>query len=267
MSRKIALVLSILVLFAYPVMATGEMRPVKKIRAGIPPFEVIEKILRSNQQSAAGTRQQSKQPAPYLTWLADPDARIQTRHIMDDARDTVYAVRNLGNQLELSLGAIDYGVRQLHTPVLLITGNTDNTAIRLFMEGYSHLEPSIRRELDHLHLASVPLKTTADKQQVSFEEQHLQMVEQNVDYQVDRAVARYEDRVRNGRLVVIGSVLDLTNQYGHGFNRLIIINVNGERDDQRLKQMKHMIRLDRQLLELVGRQRTLTMAAPTPKKK
>ena len=256
MPKKIALVLGILLLFSYPVMASAEMRPIKKIRAGIPPFEVIGKVLRGNQQAAAGIKRQNKQPTPYLTWLADPDARIQTRQIMADATDKVYAVRNLGNQLELSIGAVDYGVRQLHTPVLLITGNTDSTAIRLFMEGYSQLEPAIRRDLDHLHLALAPSKTAASKQPVPLADQGLRQVEQNVDYQVDRALARYEDRVRNGRLVVVGSVLDLTNQYGHGLNRLIIINVNGERDDQKLKQMSLMVRLDRQLLELVGRGRS-----------
>ena len=99
-----------------------------------------------------------------------------------------------------------------------------------------------------------------------FDEQYLLKVEQNVDYQVGRALARYEDRVKDGRLVVVGSVLDLTNQYGHGFNRLVIINVNGVRDDEKLKRLPHMVRLNKELLQLVGRKRAANAAPEKPAK-
>lgn len=260
-SRKTALFLGLLLLFCQPVVVIGEMRPAKKIRAGIPPFQVIEKIMQGNQLASADKQAPGKLSTPYLTWLTDSDAGIQTQLILGDARNKVYGVRNMGNQLELSIGAIDYGIRHLHTPVLLITSNSGNQAIRLFMEGYTDIEPSIRRDLDHLHQALASAKNT-DAAPKEFAEAWLTKVEQNVDYQVNRALARYEDRVRNGRLVVVGSVLDLTNQYGHGNGKLIIINVNGEQNAEKIKKMNHMVRLDKQLLTRIGRKRAAKKSPP-----
>lgn len=243
-----------LLLGASPTTGYTAMLPITKIRAGIPPFQVIEEILSSNQKTAAARKEQPAPRTPYMTWLTDTDARINSSQILGNAENKIYAVRNLGNQLELDAGAVDYGVNYLHTPVLLITSNTGNRAIHFFMEGYARLEPAIRRELDHLHLALTSGKT-GDEPAKNFDTQLLNNIEQNVDYQVDQAIARYKDRVKTGRLVVVGSVLDLINQYGHGPQRLIIINVNGERDDTKLKGLRHMMRLDKQLLAVVGRKR------------
>ncbi len=237
----------------------AEMRPATKIRAGTPPYEVIEKILRANQKHialATSSTAPSTPESPLLTWLADADARIQPGLLLDKTVGRIFTARNLGNQLVLATGSVDYGVRYLHTPVLLITGSTDSQAIRLFMEGYRDLEPQVRDELDHLHLPLTEMEPgSKNKKSLPLAEKLLDNTERNIDYQVAQAVARYSDRVENGRLVVIGSVLDLDNQYGHGAGRLVIINVNGERDAAKLRASQHMVRLDRQLLATVGRQR------------
>lgn len=237
----------------------ADMRPVKKIRAGIPPYEIIEKILRANQKhiaAAAAPAAPIAPESPFMTWLADADARIQPGLLLDKTVGRIFAARNLGNQLILATGSIDYGVRYLHTPVLLITGSTDSQAIRMFMEGYRDMEPRIREELDHLHLPLAEMVPgSKDEKRVSPAEKLLDNTERNIDYQVAQAIARYSERVENGRLVVIGSVLDLDNRYGHGAGRLIIINVNGEKDAAKLRASPHMVRLDRQLLATIGRQR------------
>jgi len=212
--------------------AEAQMHRVKKVRAGTPPYEVIKMILSANNRALKqGVTVKKSGFAPYLTWLTDPDPRINSNLIIDKAGQ-VYAVRNFGDQLSLATGAIDYGVRHLLTPVLMITSNSDNKAVKFFMDGYEDLSPAIRQDLDHLYLALVH----DDKKAVPVERLRLN-IEANVDYQVALAVSRYHDRVRSGRLVVVGSVLDFDNTYKHGSGRLVIININGEQNSLKLKKM------------------------------
>ena len=260
MPRRFSLfLLLILIATALPDAGNAEMQPVRKLRAGLPPAEVMAAVLDTNQRAIAGQKNEAAGTdiaTPYLTWLADTDTRVREEAILAGSARPIFTVRNLGNQLVLSLGAIDFGVRYLHTPVLLITGNTDSLTLRLFRQGYQDLEPAVRDDLDHLHL---PLDVTARAQQAPPQkepktksepdpgEQMLRAVEANVDYQVAQAVQRYQDRVKGGRLVVVGGVVDLANAYGRGAGRLIVINVNNETDDGKLKRLRLMARVSEEL--------------------
>ena len=229
----------------------AEMRPVLKNRAGYPPFDVLREILATGSRiKGTAALPPSSSAAPHITWLADADARVQPEFIISPPVQKIYTVRNLANQLDTSLGAIDYGVLYLHSPILLITGNTDSEAIRLFDGGYADLEQTIRRELDHLN---VPLGYPSKNNQNKDREHELRMVEKNVDYQVQQAMERYRERISNSRLVVVGSVLDIANDYGKGANQLIIININGETDGGRIKKMQLLRILDSKLLANIGR--------------
>lgn len=232
-----------------PALSDADMRPIKKLRAGMPPYTVTEKITQHNDQIV--TRRPADEPlrtpgTPHMIWLADCDARIQATLFYPDPVDTIYTVRNPGNQLSLSAGAIDYGVNELFAPVLFITGNTNSDSLRLFAKGYNYLDPDLRRDLDGLRFA-------LGEQGENWVGREPLLVEKNVDFQVATALKRYAPRIESGRLVVIGAVIDLNNQYGFGVNRLIIININGEIDPARLKGMHHLVRLDKRLLNLVGR--------------
>lgn len=258
-----ALFLSILVIG----VAGAKMRPVKKLRAGLPPYSVIEQAVRTNDTvvTAAGKANGNvkEEQTPHMTWLADCDPRIQSTLFYAEPEEKILAVRNLGNQLILDQGSIDYGVNILLTPVLLITGNTDSQAIGLFIEGYSHLDPAISRDLDHLNLPLSPGRAAQPDSKITESDRRLQLIERNVDFQVDRALARYGQRVESGRLVVVGGVIDLDNSYGRGKKRLVVTNVNGEKDPERIKAMHHLTRLDKRLRALVGR-KPLPMPAPVP---
>lgn len=274
MRFKLILPLSLFVALL-PLASGADMRPIKKLRAGLPPYAVAEKIARHNDQIVASkpADEPLRTPGtPHMTWLADCDARVQATLFYPDPVDTMYTVRNPGNQLSLSAGAVDYGVNELLTPVLLITGNTNSDSLRLFAKGYTHLGPDLRRDLDGLRLSlgeQAGNGTGAQAEPV--------LVEKNVDFQVAAALKRYGQRIESGRLVVIGAVIDLNNQYGLGLNRLIIININGETAPERLRAMHHLIRLDKRLLELVGRKpwaeenkedakATIAPGRPTPRK-
>ncbi|MDG4476474.1 carbonic anhydrase [Thiovibrio frasassiensis] len=269
MRLRITLPLSLLV-FLIAAASSADMRPIKKLRPGIPPYAVAEKIARHNDQVVASrlADEPLKLPGtPHMTWLADCDARVQATLFYPDPVDTIYAVRNPGNQFSLSAGAIDYGVNELHTPVLLITGNTNSDSLRLFAKGYTHLGADLRHDLDSLRLS---LGTNAPGSGAMARPETV-LVEKNVDFQVATAMKRYAQRIESGRLVVIGAVIDLNNRYGYGLNRLIIININSEIDPERLRAMHHLIRLDKRLLGLVGRkpwaeENTESLATPPSRK-
>jgi len=249
--KKILSLLILLTALFFKLQAHAEMRPVLKNRAGYPPFDVLREILATGSQlKRTGALSPSSSAAPHITWLADADARVQPEFIIAPPGQKIYTVRNLANQLDTSLGAIDYGVLYLHSPILLITGNTDSEAIRLFDGGYADLEQTIRRELDHLNL---PLGYPAKNSKKQDREHELRLVEKNVDYQVQQAMERYRERISNSRLVVVGSVLDIANYYGKGANQLIIININGETDGEKLKKNDLLRMVDPKLLTNIGR--------------
>jgi carbonic anhydrase len=247
----ITLILFIVVTVISLPTASGEMRSTNKQLAGTPPFEVLKKIIAANQTAVETYVDPRKGFAPLITWLTDPDVRIQPYVVMKSPADTLFTCRNMGAQLEVSAGQVEYGIRHLHTPILLITLDSDNQFIRLFMEGYADMAPAIRQELDHLHL---PMEE--DKSKESFQERLIQNVEANIDYQVDRAVSLYKDRIDMGRLAVIGTIADFANVYKRGAGRLIIINVNGEKDDGRLRDLPMMVSISPQMRKVsIGRER------------
>lgn len=249
MPSKTIHVLFLLLIICSVSSVKAEMQPVAKHRAGTPPDVVLAKILQSEPVPAHLIPQKKSNSAPYITWLADADARLQSKSILQTATNQIFPVRNLGNQLLLSAGTVDYGVRHLLTPVLLITAMADSKAIAFFGQGYGFLTPDIRQDLDHLHLPLRKQTKQAKKPAISL----LFKVEKNVDFQVTEAMKRYSTRIKSGRLAVIGSIFDTTGLYGKGKNRLVIINVNGEKEDKKLKKLRIMSRLDKKLLNRVGR--------------
>lgn len=235
------------------------MEPLPKLRAGTPPHSVVGNIMGANRQllqgvSATATGRELSE-APHLIWLADPDHRVGPELVWSGQAGGIYTVRNLGHQVELAPGALDFGIRQLFSPILLITGHNDSETIRIFQEGYQHLGEAIRRELNHLHPAlggSTPAAKEAQSPE-ALARQHLRAVEANIDYQVARALERYGDRVSSGRLVVVGGLIDLANQHRTGPGRLFLININGETDPARLKNSPHLVRLTPEMRNYVGR--------------
>lgn len=247
------------ILMSIHTVGHAEMRPVLKHRVGIPPFDVLQEILETNLSPSRDIRQnQPPMPnqAPHITWLADSDTRVEPHFILATPHGQIHSVRNLANQMVTSQGAIDYGILSLHSPILLITGNTDSEAITLFLSGYENLPPATRADLDHLVLPAREAVDKKEKEKLSLAEQVQMVVENNIDHQVDTAMERYQERIRDGRLVVMGAVLDLTNHYGKGVNRLLIININGERRDHFLQRLPLTNNLRPELKKSLGRKPT-----------
>jgi carbonic anhydrase len=166
-----------------------------------------------------------KGQTPKATVLGCADSRVHTHAIDPHPDGDLFLVRNIGNQLVPVRGSIEYGVRHLHTPLLLILGHTMCGAVRAAMQNYSELSPAIKTELDNLH---VPQGDPDNAALV------LDSVEHNINHQIDEAMRFFADELNQQQLIVIGAVYDFRNDYHQGYGRLVIINVNGSNDPEKI---------------------------------
>lgn len=164
---------------------------------------------------------------PRATVLTCADSRVQTTAFDASPENDDFLVRNIGNQLENSVGSIEYGVEQLNTPLLLILGHTGCGAVKAAMSGADKLPKAVQAELHGLHAPKKdPKKTDSDALTWA--------VIENVHDQVSAALSRFGKRVHSGRLTVVGAVLDLRNDIGLGAGRIVLVDVNGNRDQKRI---------------------------------
>lgn len=171
---------------------------------------------------------------PAITMICCSDSRVQTNEFSLDPVDKIFSIRVIGNQFLVGEGSVEYGVHHLHTPILLILGHTHCGAIKAAMSNYGMESTHIIRELDHLHIP-ISMDTHEGDEEIRW----LENTERNVDYQVQLALHEYSELVREGKLTIIGAVYDFINAYGNGNGRMIITNINGEKDTDTIK--RHMI--------------------------
>jgi carbonic anhydrase len=98
------------------------------------------------------------------------------------------------------------------------------------MGDYSTESPSIRRELDGLHLSLLKTGATTGSEEARWQAN----VVGNVHQQVANALQQYAAEVRDGTLTVVGAVYDFRNDLGKGEGRLVVVDVNGETDTDKL---------------------------------
>ncbi|MEW5852593.1 MAG: carbonic anhydrase [Myxococcota bacterium] len=163
--------------------------------------------------------------SPRAVMLTCADSRFHANAVDASPDGDLFEVRNIGNQLDLSLGSVEYGVRHLHVPMLLIVGHVGCGAVRAAMEDYGHESPSIRRDLDGLHLpvSHAPAEGT-------LEGRWRAAVMANVHDQVDHALAEFSSEVEAGKLLVVGAVYDFRGELQAAPGTLHVLNVNGRRD-------------------------------------
>jgi carbonic anhydrase len=158
---------------------------------------------------------------PRATVVKCSDSRVQTAAFdNNDATNDLFVIRNIGNQIETAKGSIEYGVRHLHTPVLLIVGHSNCGAIKAASEDFSHESVSIHKELSSLRLNTKDLNHA---------------IIENVHHQVEVAEEMFADLVKEGKLIILGTIYDFRDDFKKGYGRLILINLNGEKDPNVLK--------------------------------
>ena len=161
---------------------------------------------------------------PNVTVIMCSDSRVQMRALNSKPENNLFVIRNIGNQLSTAEGSVEYGVRHLHTPVLLIVGHVRCGAIKAASGDYASESPAIRKELD-----TIKITKGGD---------NLENVELNVNNQVESAMAKFGHEVKEGKLLIIGSVYDFADDLNQGYGKLAIINVNGDTSADTLSHLK-----------------------------
>lgn len=166
------------------------------------------------------------QQHPRVTVVACADSRFHTNALENVPDGDIFMVRNIGNQVDSSEGSVEYGVRHLHTPLLLVIGHVGCGAVKAALSDYGEESPPIRHELDGLHLSLRGVM----KEAAPFEARWHDGVVENVHRQVANSIAEYADLVRSGRLFVVGGVYDFRDEMGGGRGRLHVVSVNGDKE-------------------------------------
>lgn len=159
---------------------------------------------------------------PRVTMVLCSDSRIQTNNFSQNrAENDIFIARNIGNQFATTKGSIEYGVDVLETPLLIFVGHSHCSAIKAARGDFSKIAPGIQRELETLNVKAAH----DDKQGVVL----------NVHNQVKDSLVNFKKKVDAGTLAIIGAVYDFRNDYGHGNGQLIIVNLNGEKNTQKIR--------------------------------
>ena len=154
----------------------------------------------------------SEGQSPRATVLTCSDSRVQMQAINPVPENDMFVVRNIGNQFAMAEGSIEYGVRHLHTPVLIILGHVRCGAITAAHDGHPCESAAIQRELDEL--------------QVDREKGLLENVILNVRHQVATALEKFDEEVRAGTLLVIGAVYDFADDLKCGHGKVVVTELN-----------------------------------------
>jgi carbonic anhydrase len=133
---------------------------------------------------------------------------VDIQYFKIDPLDKVFTIKNIWNNILTNEGSIDYWVEHLETPILLILAHTNCGAVKAALKEYDSCTPDIKRELDHIMPALTNLKWK------TFEEKWVEWVEKNLELQVNIAKEKFKKRIQEGKLIIIGAILDLDNSYG-----------------------------------------------------
>ncbi|MEW6314195.1 MAG: carbonic anhydrase [Pseudomonadota bacterium] len=188
---------------------------------------IVKNILQDNKRfvdkhKAGYFKPFTEKQSPRATVVTCSDSRVHT-HALDKTPDgDLFMVRNIGNQMSTAEGSVEYGVHHLHTPLLIFVGHSACGAIKAASGDYSGESATIKRELDTIKI---------DKGV-----ENMAGVKTNVNNQVAAAMQKFDEEIKEGKLTVIGAVYDFRNDLKQGQGKLVIINLNGETDEAKLKQ-------------------------------
>jgi len=188
-----------------------------------------------NHQGATFFEKMKNGQHPRATVIGCSDSRFQSDALDKTAENDLFIIRNIGNQFSSNMGSVEYGVRHLNTPLLIIVGHSRCGAIKAALSDYSAEGPHIIQELDSLSLAvrKTSLSGTEDAKWLS-------AVISNVHQQAFYAQKEFKGDVESGKLTIVGVVYDLANDFNNGYGRLKIVNINGETNPDKIMQFPLM---------------------------
>jgi carbonic anhydrase len=158
---------------------------------------------------------------PYLTILKCSDSRVQMESFDKTPQNGVFAVRNIGNQISTSEGSVDFGIRVLKTPFLLIVGHSGCGAVECVINNTKTNVEGIDRELSTMRLKSKSME--------------LAIIE-NITHQVDKALIKYRDKIESNELTVFGAIYDFKNDFGFGHGKVVLTSINGQNNSEMIRK-------------------------------
>ncbi len=179
---------------------------------------------------------------PRSTMVTCSDSRVQTTAFDETPINDIFMIRNIGNQLSSNMGDVEYGVRHLKTPLLIVVGHDQCGAVAALSSQKKMVElnadPNIQRSLAALHFHF----QKKNKGKYLKGDKLLQAnIESNIDYQVEAACLQFKSLVLEGKLYVVGALYDFLNIKKKGFGKLIITNVNGNKDPKFIEEFEKMV--------------------------
>lgn len=109
--------------------------------------QALEKLLAGNRRMAAGGasvpydmelahRLEREGQHPIATVICCSDSRVPPELVFGCGLGEVFVVRSAGNVLDhFEVGSVEYGVTDLHTPLVLVLGHSGCGAVAAAMEG------------------------------------------------------------------------------------------------------------------------------------
>jgi len=222
MFKQLFAALSVAVLFTSTVSAEEHGGDVAVAQAYIKEIQSEEKAYVAAHNSAF-FQELAKGQHPRATVVTCSDSRVHTNMLDKTPEGDLFMIRNIGNQLSTAKGSVQYGVNHLGSSLLLFIGHSSCGAIKAAGGDYSALETDIKHELDTINIT----KGTAN----------IDGVKTNVNNQVAAALKEFADKVKNNQLLVVGAVYDFADDMKQGAGNLNIININGETDPVKLRNM------------------------------
>jgi len=149
--------------------------------------------------------------SPEITLITCCDSRIHVNALTENPQNTIFTVRNIGNQISSNEGAVEFGVNVLKTPLLVIMGHSNCGAVNAAINTPEGLSDFILSEID-----MIPANTDNLNEAII----------ENINYQVDYALEKFEDKVSDGELDVIGLLYDFSNHFSDSNDTLFVTNIN-----------------------------------------
>jgi len=178
----------------------------------------LEALVSANNAFVASNNRSNFEPyletqTPALTIVMCSDSRVQPPSLHDNPAGKLFTIRNIGNQLPVNEGSIDYGVLVLKTPLLLILGHTGCGAVNAVFTGNTDVPKSIKKELRFIRVGNAKDSKEA--------------LINNVDYQIKVALKKYKNLIAKKQLFIVGAIYDIHNLFGYGCGSLVFTNING----------------------------------------
>lgn len=180
---------------------------------------------------------------PALVSVCCSDSRVSQEGMWDvDEAGFLFTVGNIGNQVwdtrdgeRVVSGDVLYPLLYAGTDVAAVVGHTGCGAVTATLEahrgGSAKFPPGIQERVDALRPV---IEAGLDDDRID-EEREVGLVNQLVEYNVDRQVSFLRDSDELDDETVLGFVYDFQGIYGNERGRCYLVNLDGETDESQLR--------------------------------